>query len=115
MDGPGSNTARSCGTLSTGPIAPSSAPEIFRETMALCWQASLNGFYTISIREGCEVLRATSQSSSEHVGQFCDLPLLRNLLEGNCPHTGSHRHNLSGPQDLPARGQTRTRGRSGAH
>jgi len=49
MDGLGSNTARSCGTPSTGPIAPSSAPEIFRETMALCWQASLNGFYTISI------------------------------------------------------------------
>ena len=49
MDGPGSNTARSCGTPSTGPIAPSSAPEIFRETIALCSQGSPNSFYTISI------------------------------------------------------------------
>src|SRR5262249_37161125 len=49
MRGHGSNTARSCGIPTTGPTAPSSAPEIFRETIALCWQGLLNSFYTISI------------------------------------------------------------------
>src|SRR5215831_15735815 len=32
------------------------------------------------LRESCEVLRATAHASSEHAGQFCHLPILRNLL-----------------------------------
>src|SRR5215831_19312313 len=49
MDGLGSNTARSCGIPSAGRMTPSSAPEICRETIVLCWQESPTGFFTISI------------------------------------------------------------------
>jgi hypothetical protein len=49
MHGHGLNTENFCGVPLVGATTLSSAPEIFRETIAICWQQSHNSFYTILI------------------------------------------------------------------
>src|SRR5262249_55153763 len=104
MHGPGSNTARFCGIPSSRPTAPSSAPQMCRETISLCWQRSLDISIRSQLRESREVLRTTAPSSSEHVGQFCDLRTIRNLLEEDCPRTGGRPNHRNGPRPQSTRG-----------
>jgi hypothetical protein len=54
MHGHGSNTAKSCGIPTTGPIARSSAPEIFRGTIALCWGVAQQFLYDLDYEKAAK-------------------------------------------------------------